>query len=118
MYNHTYQDAINGEGAPNHMEMPGGHYYPVLSDPLGWVQYQPSFLQDKPFYHTAGTEMHKTATVRGLKLEFGDQHQHRFAGGRAGVHPRHVAKCPGCPVVDPGQSGACVAATAGHERTW
>jgi hypothetical protein len=35
MYNHTYQDGLNGEGAPNYMDMPGGYYYPFLKDPKG-----------------------------------------------------------------------------------
>ena len=79
MYNHTFQDGMNGEGAPNYMDMPGGYYYPVLKDPKGWLQYQPKFLEDNPFYWAASSEMHKVATVRGLELEFGDQHEPCFA---------------------------------------
>lgn len=78
MYNHTYQDGMNGEGAPNYMAMPGGYYYPVLKDPKGWLQYDPQFLERNPFYEAASSEMHKTATVRGMELEFGDQHQHAW----------------------------------------
>ncbi|MBI3922951.1 MAG: NPCBM/NEW2 domain-containing protein [Armatimonadetes bacterium] len=78
MYNHTYQDGMNGEGAPNYMDMPGGYYYPILKDPKGWLQYDPQFLERNPFYEAASTEMHKTATVRGMELEFGDQHQHAW----------------------------------------
>ena len=33
MYNHTYQDGLNGEGAPNYMAMPGGYFYPFMGDP-------------------------------------------------------------------------------------
>lgn len=79
MYNHTYQDGMNGEGAPNYQAMPGGYYYPVLKDPHGWLQYQPAFLEDNPFYRAASSEMFKSATVRGLFLEWGDQHEHVFA---------------------------------------
>lgn len=79
MYNHTYQDGMNGEGAPNYMAMPGSYYYPVLRDPDGWLQYQPSFLEDNPFYWAASSEMFKAETVRGLALEWGDQHQYVLA---------------------------------------
>jgi hypothetical protein len=79
MYNHTYQDGMNGEGAPNYMAMPGGYYYPVLKDPKGWLQYQPSFLEENPFFWAASSEMFKSETVRGLALEWGDQHEHVFA---------------------------------------
>jgi hypothetical protein len=79
MYNHTYQDGMNGEGAPNYQAMPGGYYYPVLKDPKGWLQYQPDFLERHPFYWAASSEMFKSQTVRGLALEWGDQHEHVFA---------------------------------------
>jgi len=79
MYNHTYQDGMNGEGAPNYQAMPGGYYYPVLKDPKGWLQYQPDFLERNPFYWAASSEMYKSQTVRGLSLEWGDQHEHAFA---------------------------------------
>ena len=78
MYNHTYQDGMNGGGAPNYMHMPGGYYYPFLSDPDGWLRYQPDFLEQNPFYEAASSEMYRTRTVRGLYLEFGDQHQYAF----------------------------------------
>jgi hypothetical protein len=81
MYNHTYQDGMNGEGAPNYQAMPGGYYYPVLKDPDGWLQYQPDFLERNPFYWAAAGEMRKSQTVRGLHLEWGDQHEHVFAPG-------------------------------------
>ncbi|MCK5805775.1 MAG: hypothetical protein KAI66_23290, partial [Lentisphaeria bacterium] len=79
MYNHTYQDGMNGEGAPNYQAMPGGYYYPMLKNPKGWLQYQPDFLERNPFYWAASSEMHKSKTVRGLSLEWGDQHEHVFA---------------------------------------
>ncbi|MBT3380923.1 MAG: hypothetical protein HN742_16035 [Lentisphaerae bacterium] len=79
MYNHTYQDGMNGEGAPNYQAMPGGYYFPVLKSPKGWLQYQPDFLERNPFYWAASSEMYKSKTVRGLSLEWGDQHEHVFA---------------------------------------
>ncbi|OGV63420.1 MAG: hypothetical protein A3K19_30780 [Lentisphaerae bacterium RIFOXYB12_FULL_65_16] len=79
MYNHTYQDGMNGEGAPNYQAMPGGYYYPVLKDPKGWLQYQPDFLERNPFYWAASSEMYKSQTVRGLSLEWGDQHEMVYA---------------------------------------
>ena len=81
LYNHTYQDGLNGEGAPNYMAMPGGYFYPFLRDPKGWLQYYPTFLEDHPFYHAASSEMGKLRTVRGMQLEFGDQHEHAFPRG-------------------------------------
>ncbi|MEN6305670.1 MAG: hypothetical protein ABFD96_23300, partial [Armatimonadia bacterium] len=78
MYNHTYQDGLNGEGAPNYMAMPGGYFYPFLADPKGWLQYYPKFLEDHPFYQAANAEMRKLTTVRGLQVEFGDQHEQVF----------------------------------------
>ncbi len=78
LYNHTYQDGLNGEGAPNYMAMPGGYFYPFLRDPKGWLEYYPTFLEDHPFYHAADGEMRKLHTVRGVQLEFGDQHEHAF----------------------------------------
>ena len=80
MYNHSYQDGLNGEGAPNYMAMPGGYFYPFLADPKGWLQYDPTFLEDNPFYHAAAGEMRKLTTVRGIQIEFGDQHVHAFPG--------------------------------------
>jgi len=74
MYNHTYQDGMNGEGAPNYQAMPGGYYYPALNDPKGWLQYQPKFVEENPFYLAASSEWQKSATVRGLQMEWGDQH--------------------------------------------
>ena len=79
MYNHTYQDGMNGEGAPNYQAMPGGYYYPLLKDAKGWLQYQPDFLERNPFYWAASSEMYKSKTVRGLSLEWGDQHEHVFS---------------------------------------
>ncbi|NCO34568.1 MAG: hypothetical protein AUJ92_20960 [Armatimonadetes bacterium CG2_30_59_28] len=79
MYNHTYQDGMNGEGAPNYQAMPGGYYYPALNDPKGWLQYQPKFVEENPFYLAASSEWQKSATVRGLQMEWGDQHEHVFA---------------------------------------
>lgn len=78
MYNHTYQDGLNGEGAPNYMAMPGGYFYPFLADPKGWLQYYPKFLEDHPFYEAANGEMRKLTTVRGMQVEFGDQHEYVF----------------------------------------
>jgi len=80
MYNHSYQDGMNGEGAPNYMHMPGGYYFPFLADPDGWLRYQPNFLEENPFYEAASSEMFRTRTARGLYLEFGDQHQYAFDG--------------------------------------
>ncbi len=79
MYNHSYQDGMNGEGAPNYMDMPGGYYYPYMRDPDGWLEYYPDFLDDNPFHVAAAGEMNKVGTVRGLELEFGDQHEKCFA---------------------------------------
>lgn len=78
VYNHTYQDGLNGEGAPNYMAMPGGYFYPFLKSPDGWLQYYPSFLEDHPFYWAADGEMRKLSTVRGMPLEFGDQHEYAY----------------------------------------
>ena len=78
LYNHTYQDGLNGEGAPNYMAMPGGYFYPFLRDRKGWLQYYPDFLDDHPFYWAANDEMRKLHTVRGVQLEFGDQHEYAF----------------------------------------
>lgn len=89
MYNHTYQDGLNGEGAPNYMAMPGGYFYPFLADPKGWLQYYPKFLEDHPFYHAANGEMRKLTTVRGLQVEFGDQHEYVFPGALS-VNPDAV----------------------------
>ncbi|MBM3475890.1 MAG: hypothetical protein FJX75_21695, partial [Armatimonadetes bacterium] len=78
LYNHSYQDGLNGEGAPNYMAMPGGYFYPYLRDPEGWLRFYPRFLEDNPFYFAADGEMRKLTTVRGMQLEFGDQHEHAF----------------------------------------
>ena len=78
MYNHTYQDGMNGEGAPNYMAMPGGYFYPYLRDPNGWLEFYPKFLDDHPFYWAANGEMRKLCTVRGLQMEFGDQHEQAY----------------------------------------
>ncbi len=78
MYNHTHQDGMNGQGAPNYMHMPGGYYYPFLAAEDGWLRYQPDFLEQNPFYEAASSEMYRTKTVRGLYLEFGDQHQYVY----------------------------------------
>ena len=80
MYNHSYQDGLNGEGAPNYMAMPGGYFYPFLADPKGWLEFYPRFLEDHPFYHAANGELRRLTTVRGLQVEFGDQHEQAFAG--------------------------------------
>ncbi len=42
MYNHTYQDGLNGEGTPNYMDMPGSNLYEYLLDPKGWLEYADS----------------------------------------------------------------------------
>jgi len=86
MYNHTYQDGMNGEGAPNYMAMPGGYFYPYLRDPNGWLEHYPKFLEEHPFYHAANGEMRRLRTVRGLQVEFGDQHEY--------VLPRSLVKAP------------------------
>lgn len=81
LYNHTYYDGLNGEGAPNYMSMPGSYFYPFLRDPKGWLQYYPRFLEDHPFYWAADGEMRRLTTVRGQAVEFGDQHQHAWPAG-------------------------------------
>ncbi|MBM3497120.1 MAG: hypothetical protein FJX74_00470 [Armatimonadetes bacterium] len=81
LYNHSYQDGLNGEGAPNYMAMPGGYFYPYLRDPEGWLRFYPRFLEDNPFYFAADGELRKLTTVRGVQLEFGDQHEHAFPPG-------------------------------------
>ena len=78
MYNHSYQDGLNGEGAPDYMAMPGGYFYPYLRDPRGWLQFCPKFLEEHPFYDAAAAEMGKLTTVRGMQVEFGDQHEFAF----------------------------------------
>lgn len=78
LYNHTYQDGLNGEGAPNYMRMPGGYFYPYLRHPNGYLRFYPDFLDDHPFYVAASSEMFKLRTVRGKEIEFGDQHQHAY----------------------------------------
>jgi hypothetical protein len=76
MYNHSQQDGLNGEGAPNYMAMPGGYFYPYLRDPKGWLQFYPKFLEEHPFYVAADGEMRKLTTMRGMQVEFGDQHEY------------------------------------------
>lgn len=78
MYNHTYQDGLNGEGAPNYMDMPGSSLYEYLRNPKGWLKLYPDFLEDHPFYKAAAGEMRKLLTVRGLQFEFGDQQEFAF----------------------------------------
>jgi len=78
IYNHTYQDGLNGEGAPNYMAMPGGYFYPYLQNPKGWLELVPDFLSRHPFVATAASEMYQLTTARGMPLEFGDQHQYAW----------------------------------------
>ncbi|MEI6501301.1 MAG: hypothetical protein WCP21_09790, partial [Armatimonadota bacterium] len=73
LYNHHYQDGMNGEGAPNYMDMVRG-YYGTMPDPQGWLEFDPGFLQRNPFFGPASTELNGLTTVRGLQLEFADQH--------------------------------------------
>lgn len=74
IYNHTYHDGLNGQGAPNYMAMPGGYFYPYLRDPDGWLLLYPDFHDDHPFCEVAGNEFKKLRTLRGMWFEFGDQH--------------------------------------------
>ena len=77
-YNHTYHDGLNGEGAPNYMAMPCGYFLPYLAKPDGWLRFQPNFVKDNPFYNTAVKQLNRLQTVRGLHVEFGDQHIHAY----------------------------------------
>lgn len=77
LYNHHYHDGMNGEGAANYMNMLGS-YYNYMQSTNGWLELDPDFLKDNPFFGPASTELHKLHTVRGLELEFGDQHLFPF----------------------------------------
>ena len=77
LYNHHYQDGMNGEGAPNYMDMVRG-YYAYMQDPQGWLEFDPDFLRRNPFFGPASTELDGLTTVRGLQLEFADQHIQAF----------------------------------------
>jgi len=82
LYNHHYHDGMNGEGAPNYMAMLT-EYYRYLRDPKGWLELAPDFLEEHPFFGPASAELRKLYTVRGLPLEFADQHMYAYAGGFA-----------------------------------
>jgi len=75
LYNHHYHDGMNGEGAQNYMAMLNSYYYPYMSNPDGWLRLDPGFLTRNPFFTAASREWKRLDTVRGLQLEFGDQHQ-------------------------------------------
>ena len=77
LYNHHYHDGMNGEGAPNYMAMLT-RYYDFMQDAKGWLEFAPDFLTEHPFFAVADAEWHKLTTVRGLWLEFADQHIHPF----------------------------------------
>ncbi len=79
LYNHHYADGMNGEGAPNYMAMLGG-YYQYMADPQGWLEFEPDFLRRNPFFGPASKEWTRLSTVRGLPLEFADQHIYAFEG--------------------------------------
>ena len=74
LYNHTYHDGMNGEGAPNYMTMPYNVLLKYLQNKDGWLKFDPDFLSRNPFYKTAFEEYPKLLTTRGLQPEFGDQH--------------------------------------------
>lgn len=76
LYNHHYQDGLNGEGAQNYMAMLSSYYYPYMSNPQGYGLLNPDFLKDNPFYQRASIAWKQLYTTRGIFLEFGDQHQH------------------------------------------
>jgi hypothetical protein len=77
LYNGYRQDGLCYEGAENYMAMPGGYYIPPLSDSRGtWQSLYPGFLKDHPFFGSAAAAWRQLRTVRGLPLEFGDQHIH------------------------------------------
>lgn len=78
LYNHHYHDGVNGEGAQNYMAMLNSYYYPYLRNPEGWLELYPDFLKDHPFFGPASTELNRLATVRGLFLEFADQHEYAW----------------------------------------
>ncbi|OGV67642.1 MAG: hypothetical protein A3K19_14670 [Lentisphaerae bacterium RIFOXYB12_FULL_65_16] len=82
LYNHHYQDGLNGEGAANYMAMLNSYYYPFLRDPKsGWTELYPDFFTDHPFFETASAELNKLRTVRNLELEFADEHEYTFSRG-------------------------------------
>ena len=75
LYNHHYQDGLNGEGAANYMGQLAGYYYEFLGNPRGsWQELYPDFLKDHPFFKTASSELFTLKTARGLELEFADEH--------------------------------------------
>jgi len=80
LYNHHYHDGMNGEGAPNYMDMLNG-YYAYMADPRGWLDFAPNFLDEHPFFGPASSELRKVRTVRGYQLGFGDQHNYTFPSG-------------------------------------
>ncbi len=81
LYNHYFNDGLCGEGAANYMAMPGGYYFAPLMEPQGtWLSLYPDFLKENPFLNTANTEWQKLRTLRGLELEFGDEHLYAFNG--------------------------------------
>jgi len=80
LYNHHYHDGMNAEGAPNYMAMLGG-YYAYMGAPGGWLEFAPDFLAEHPFFRAADAEWRKLYTVRGLSLEFGDEHIQPFFSG-------------------------------------
>ena len=75
LYNHHYQDGLNGEGAQNYMAMLGGYYYPYMNDPNGYGLLYKDFRKDNPFFLRASDAWKQLFTARGMFLEFGDQHQ-------------------------------------------
>lgn len=79
LYNHHYQDGMNGEGAPNYMDMLRG-YYNYMANSKGWFEFDPDFLKRNPFFKSASIQLKNLYTVRGLPLEFGDQHIYAFDG--------------------------------------
>ena len=76
LYNHHYHDGMNGEGAQNYMAMLNSYYYPYMSNPDGWQRLDPDFLKQNPFFIAAAREWNQLNTLRGIQLEFGDQHHH------------------------------------------
>ncbi len=77
LYNHHYHDGMNGEGAPNYMDMLN-RYYRYMADPHGWLEFAPDFLEKQPFFAVASSELRKVCTIRGNQLGFGDQHNYTF----------------------------------------
>lgn len=81
LYNHHFQDGMNGEGAPNYQWLCGQYYYPAIVDPNGWLQIAPNFLKEHPFFQVAWDLFTSPVrscnclyTARGLPIEQGDQH--------------------------------------------